>query len=168
MQGDCSGATTKHLPDLPAADPPLEPLRPGQCILLAQEDALAIVGDDIWVDNLYLRTLFTNAKQGLARKDGYIALTAIAPLNGTKLGSGARYFSRMTFQGDNKGPTVGVFADEKVFVEGMLASSARSIGTLIVAAVGPTGMFCVPVCPGLLRWRTVLSAAKMCCHMEPV
>ena len=116
MQGDCTGASTTHLPDL--STPELAPLLPGQCILLAQEDLLTITSSDIWVDNLYLRTLFKNAKKGLQRKDGFVGLAAIAPLNGTLLGTGARYFTRMTFQGDNKGPTVGVFADEKTFVEG--------------------------------------------------
>jgi hypothetical protein len=46
-QGMCEGASTADLPDL--TKPPLAPLRPGQCILLAQEDMLPLQSPDIWL-----------------------------------------------------------------------------------------------------------------------
>lgn len=123
MQGDCSGVSTKHLPTIPT--PALAPLLPGQCVLLGREDMLALVSPDIWLDNLYLRTLFKNTEEGVKRGDVYIGLAAVPPLNGTREGTATRYMTRMTFQGDNKGPTVGVWGNEKVYVEGVLFCAQR-------------------------------------------
>lgn len=123
MQGDCSGVPTTELPSIPP--PELAPLLPGQCILLGQEDLLAIVAPDFWLDNLYLRALFVNVQEGAKRAEKFVALAAVPPINGTRAGTATRYMTRMTFQGDNAGPTVGVWGDEKVYVEGVLNSDGR-------------------------------------------
>ena len=117
VQGNCSDASTEQLPDLPS--PELEPLLPGQCILLAQEDMLSLLVPQIWLDNLYLRAYYVNGNPGVSREDAFISLTATPPVNSTEPGTAARYMARMTFQGDDEGSTMGVFADGvKVFVEG--------------------------------------------------
>lgn len=77
-----------------------------------------MVRNEMWLDNLYLRTLFKNAPLGVMRDDQFISLAAVPLLNGTRGGNATRYMTRMTFQGDDAGPTVGVFADEKSYVEG--------------------------------------------------
>ena len=120
LQGNC--ASSLELPNVPG--PELAPLRPGQCILMAQEDMLTMYTADIWLDNLYLRALYVNPVPGREdREIGFVALAAVAVVvNGTRAGTAARYMSRMTFQGDDWGPTVGVFADEKVYVEGAAVS----------------------------------------------
>lgn len=111
MQGNCSA----QLPRIPA--PALAPLLPGQCILVTAEDMLAILAPAIWLDNLYLRAQWAGTPE-FSREDSFIALTSVAPINGTRASNATRYMTRMTFQGDNAGPTVGVFGDQKVFVEG--------------------------------------------------
>jgi hypothetical protein len=42
----------------------------------------------------------------------------VPPLDPPLAGSGARYFTNITFQGDGLGPTVGIWADEDVYAEG--------------------------------------------------
>lgn len=91
--------------------------------MLAQEDMVPIFSDRIWLDNLYLRSHFRGVPPGSLRLEKFITLAAMPPLNGTRAGTGARYLTRMTLQGDNQGPTVGVFADEKVYIEGLLPST---------------------------------------------
>ena len=120
MQGECPEASTADLPQIPA--PALVPLRPGQCILLAAEDMLSILSPDMWLDNLYLRTLVPQNSTA-SRADSFVALTAVAPVAGNT----SRYMTRITFQGDNMGPTVGMFADEKVFIEGVCATGASNL-----------------------------------------
>lgn len=87
--------------------------------MLAQEDMIPIFSDKIWLDNLYLRSHCRGVPPGSLRLEKFITLAAMPPLNGTRANTGARYLTRMTLQGDNQGPTVGVFADEKVYVEGV-------------------------------------------------
>lgn len=116
MQGDCTGVSIENLPSLGTT--PLAPLRPGQCVLLAQEDMLPLYTPDIWLDNLYLRVYIP---EGLTRFDHYyVTLISVPALTGTpRDGTATRYMTRMTFQGDNKGHTVGVYADASVYIEGM-------------------------------------------------
>lgn len=80
---------------------------------------LTILAPDIWLDNLYLRVLFANAKTDLTREEAFVTLAAAPPLEITHAGTATRYMTNMTFQGDNAGPAVGVWGDEKVYVEGV-------------------------------------------------
>ena len=119
MQGECSEASIADMPQIPA--PAMVPLRPGQCILLAAEDFMTILSPNLWLDNLYLRTVIPASD--VPRDEMFVALTAVAPTRG----NATRYMTRMTFQGDNAGPTVGIFGNEKVFVEGESLSHTDSI-----------------------------------------
>ena len=65
---------------------------------------------------MYLRV---NMPEGVARYEHYyVTLVSVPPLTGSRKGNAARYMTRMTFQGDNLGHAVGVFADESVYIEG--------------------------------------------------
>lgn len=114
MQGDCAGAS---LDDLPKLTPGLAPLKLGQCVVLGHEDLMAFATPDIWVDNLYLRTHFKTVKAGVTRETTFIGLAAVGPLKGPRMGTATRYFTNMTFQGDDKGPTMGLFSDEPTYIE---------------------------------------------------
>lgn len=120
LQGFCEGASTSHLPDL--TTPPLVPLRPGQCIVLGQEDVLPLKTPDIWLDNLYVRALYRNAPANVTREDAFLAMIPVPGRrlldNFTREEPPTRYLTRMTLQGDNLGNTVGVFGDESVYIEG--------------------------------------------------
>lgn len=86
-------------------------------MLLGQDDILAIVSPNLWLDSLYLRALFENGMDGVDREDAFISLVGVAP-DGVAVGTKAVYMTNMTFQGDNAGPTVGLFADERTYIEG--------------------------------------------------
>ena len=118
MQGDCQGASTADLPVTTTSTQDLAPLKAGQCILFSREDMLVLFTSDIWLDNLYLRALFENVPSGVEREGSFISLAAVPKNPGPRRGSVSRYMTRMTFQGDNVGPVMGLFADESVYVEG--------------------------------------------------
>jgi hypothetical protein len=69
-------------------------------------------------DNIYARTYYRNAPTNLLRIDAFVGLISIPALNGTFGREPTRYLTRMTLQGDNLGTTMGVFADESVYIEG--------------------------------------------------
>ena len=69
----------------------------------------------LWLDNVYMRMLFRNLPDERAWL--YPTLAGQAPLRGPLFGLGAHYITRTTFQGDGLGPTVGVWADEAVYIE---------------------------------------------------
>lgn len=88
--------------------------------MLGQEDLIPIGSEQIWLDNLYLRAVSQNVPPGPTRKNLFITLIAVAPNEGP--GTALGYLTSMTLQGDDLGPTVGVFGDEKVYIEGALSN----------------------------------------------
>lgn len=112
LQGSCGDASTGGLPKL---SPALATLGGTQCILLGQNELLPILSPNIWIDNLYPRALFENAPVGLKREEAYITLAGVPPYKKAP-GTATRYMTNMKFQGDNAGPTVGVFGDERPIV----------------------------------------------------
>ena len=87
---------------------------------------LPILSENIWIHNLYLRALFENVPVGTKREDSFITLAAVAPYNKAP-GTATGYFTNMTFQGDNAGPTVGVFGDERTYIAGELSQHLSSL-----------------------------------------
>ena len=83
----------------------------------------------LWLDNLYLRMLYRNLPD--ERKSLFVTLAGQPGLRGPLLGLGAHYITRTTFQGDGLGPTVGVWADEAVYVE---SASLRPLVTPATSA----------------------------------
>lgn len=116
VQGECTGASLENLPEL---SPGLTSLKSGQCVVLGHEDLMVIWSPDIWLDNLYLRAHYKLLVTDVPREDTFISLAGLPPVEGPRLGTTTRYFTNMTFQGDGKGPTVGVFADEPTYIEGV-------------------------------------------------
>lgn len=116
LQGDCTEASMEHLPKL---WPSLTILKPGQCVVLGHEDIMSIWSPDIWVDNLYLRAHYKPEQTDLPREVTFLSLVGLPPVEGRRLGTTTRYFTNMTFQGDDIGPTPGVFANEPTYIEGV-------------------------------------------------
>ena len=75
-----------------AAEPPLAPRKPGQCVLLTKDRALQFVGSGesrVWVDNLYVRLVWPQANP------------AVEFVNIMGTDTYSVWFTNTTFQGDS-------------------------------------------------------------------
>lgn len=78
----------------------------------------------IWLDNLYLRAVHYKALQ--PRQSQFTSLAAFTTLNPPLTGEGAYYATRTTFQSDGLGPTVGIWSDERSYIESAPANLIRT------------------------------------------
>jgi hypothetical protein len=92
----------------------LVPTTSGQCLLLTNDDLLGITSGNFWADNLYLRAALPKGKE---RQYHFPALAVVPPQATTS--TAAVFLTHMIFQGDGEGSTVGIGADDKVFVSGL-------------------------------------------------
>lgn len=70
----------------------------------------------IWYDNLYLRVVFHNAPAP-QRSQHHVVLASVPRLRGISAGLGARYYTRVTFQGDGLGSSIAAWPSEATYVE---------------------------------------------------
>jgi hypothetical protein len=92
---------------------PLVPTTSGQCLLHTSEDLLGVASVNFWADNLYLRA---TSRKSVGRDEHFPALTVAPPQAFSPISS--VFLTNMIFQGDGEGSTVGIAADEKVYVSG--------------------------------------------------
>lgn len=85
MQGNCSGAPDGDAFQL--SGKPLLQLAEGQCLLVADDDALEVMHGRVWLDNLYLRVKRTS-------RNSRPALLSVAALGGQL------WLTRSVLQGD--------------------------------------------------------------------
>jgi hypothetical protein len=91
----------------------LVPTTSGQCLLLTHDDLLGVVTDRFWADNLYLRAALAKG----ANRTSHFPALAVVPPQATKPRA-LIFLTNMILQGDGEGSTVGIGADDKVFVSG--------------------------------------------------
>eukprot|EP00892_Ulva_mutabilis_P002164 jgi/Ulvmu1/11949/UM082_0028.1 len=113
------------------------PVQAGQCVIITNEDLLPILSFRFWLDNVYLRAVYHNVPNDRAYQ--YISLLGLAPMRWPLRGEGKRYVTRTTFQGDGTGPTVGIWADENVYVENCTFVNLGGDGTDVEACADCTG-----------------------------
>jgi hypothetical protein len=113
MQGNCT--TQPDAADFPTMNGvPLVPTTSGQCLLLTNDDLLGIVSSNFWADNLYMRAALPNDTE---REYHFPALAVVPPQATASIAS--VFLTNMIFQGDGEGSSVGIGADDKVFVAGL-------------------------------------------------
>ena len=90
-------------------------LRPGQCLMMAEEDMVPIVNPAIWLDNLYLR-ISPPTKDRAFVSVGLLSIPRMS-WQFDEPGEAVRFVTRCTLQGDGLGPSVGVWVNEDTYIE---------------------------------------------------
>jgi hypothetical protein len=112
MQGNCTTQPdAANFPNMNGV--PLVPTTSGQCFLLTNDRLLRIASGNFWADNLYMRSALPNG----TNRESHFPTLAVVPPQATK-STAAVFLTNMIFQGDGEGSTVGIAADDKVFVSG--------------------------------------------------
>eukprot|EP00892_Ulva_mutabilis_P000965 jgi/Ulvmu1/1086/UM106_0002.1 len=109
IRGNCSDPNPAVALGLSAdLAPALLPLRPRQCLLLLPDTWLMVNSGTLWLDNLYLRAYRTLANPIFT----FIQLGARdASQTDSQVAASANYITRLTFQPDGRGTTIGLTAD---------------------------------------------------------
>ena len=119
MQGNCDESALPDL-DLPPSHAPLRPLKPGQCLLLANNNLFEVNGTKLWIDNLHIRLT-------VARDDQFSHLVEV------RGASGELWMTNMSIQGNGDGVrdcwACGLYAWEagKTYVSGVLLTHGWAI-----------------------------------------
>lgn len=81
---------------------------------------MVLRGEVVLQDNLYVRVLYRNVPEDVPREFAFIGTVNVPRVAGIIVHEEkpTRYLTRMTIQGDNLGSSMGVFADESVYIEG--------------------------------------------------
>lgn len=98
MQGACAQPVPAQLA-AKIAGAPLQPLAAGQCLLLTDVGGIRVIGSGkIWIDNLYVRAVYTGRTSVHTR----LISTGILSDASTRLGNQpSSYITGVQLQGDN-------------------------------------------------------------------